>query len=146
MSQGGAGVIPLRPHHLLCLLTFVGRGYSDSFARRLSAVAESLNRGTPARLIAGPDAICAGLLGCTHDDGHCRRPSVAARDAEALRRLAPFFGGQLALGAEIPNLPARRVALRTAYRAGAFAAACHGCPWERFCQDIAQAGYAGARF
>lgn len=139
-------MIPLRPHHLLCLLTFVGRGYSDSFARRLLAVVESLKAGTPARLVTGPDAICAGLLGCSNDDGHCRQPSVTARDADALRLLQPHFDGGLTVGAEIPGLLARRAALRVAYRDGAFRAACQGCPWQGFCAEIARGGYAGACF
>jgi hypothetical protein len=139
-------VINLRPHHLLCLLTFVGRGYSDSFALRLLGVVESLKRGTPARLIAGPDSICAGLLGCRNDDGHCRQESVTQRDETALTLLQPFFEHRLEPGAEIPNLLARRPILRAAYREGAFQAACDGCPWQGFCRQIAEGSYQDTRF
>lgn len=139
-------MINLRPHHLLCLLTFVGRGYSDSFALRLLGVVESLKRGTHARLIAGPDSICAGLLGCRNDDGHCRQTSAAERDETALALLQPFFEHRLETGAEIPDLRTRRPALRAAYRDGAFQAACLDCPWQGFCRKIAEGGYQDALF
>ena len=139
-------MINLRPHHLLCLLTFVGRGYSDSFALRLLSVVESLKCGTPARLIAGPDSICAGLLGCRTDDGHCRNDSVTRRDETARALLQPFFEQRLEIGAEIPDLLGHRPALRAAYRAGTFETACSGCPWQGFCHEIAEGGYHAALF
>ena len=139
-------MINLRPHHLLCLLTFVGRGYSDSFALRLLGVVESLKCGTPARLIEGPDSICAGLLGCRNDDGHCRNASVTQRDETALALLQPFFEHRLEPGAEIPDPLGRRPALRAAYRDGAFQAACSDCPWQGFCREIAESGYRQTRF
>ena len=139
-------MINLRPHHLLCLLTFVGRGYSDSFALRLLGVVESLKCGTPACLIEGPDSICAGLLGCRNDDGHCRNASVTQRDATALTLLQPFFEHRLETGAEIPDLLARRPALRAAYNNGAFQSACSDCPWQGFCREIAESGYRDTRF
>ncbi len=40
-------MVRLRAHHLLCLLTYVGKGYSEAFVRRADALAARLSAGEP---------------------------------------------------------------------------------------------------
>src|SRR4051794_14584578 len=68
-----AMTVRLRPHHLLCLLTYVGEGYSPDFVDNLDYVSRKLLQGEDVLLVDGPDDICAPVLGTEHD--HCTGPS-----------------------------------------------------------------------
>ena len=67
--------VRLRPHHLLCVLTHVGRGYSPAFTANMSKIAQRLGAGEDIELVARPDDICAPLL--TDPDRFCREVSCA---------------------------------------------------------------------
>ena len=88
--------IRLRPHHLLCLLTYVGKGYGEAFTRNYDGIAQRLSAGEPILVVEGPDEICAPLL--ADPDTHCRRPGVTGRDVtpEAVEavcdKIIPGFG------------------------------------------------------
>ena len=78
--------IRLRAHHLLCLLTWAGKGYSPAFTAGFTAIAGRIAAGEAVVLVEGPDDVCVPMLadpGC-----HCRGGSVARRDAQAARDLA----------------------------------------------------------
>ena len=78
--------LALRAHHLLCMLTYAGRGYSPDFVRNFDHITARLAAGAPITLVHGPDAICAPL--CCGPDGnnaHCHQASAQARDAQATR-------------------------------------------------------------
>lgn len=154
--------IRLRPHHLLCLLTYVGKGYSAAFVANLDRVADRLAAGEGLALVEGPDDICAPLLpgaaaagpaACAPPDPappgaqatpHCLAASVRARDALALdslrEHLPPQQPGERLLLA--PPLVAR---LRGLFATGQIRQACGGCEWHGLCTDVAAAGYAGVR-
>jgi uncharacterized protein len=134
-------IVRLRPHHLLCILTFAGEGYSTAFVGNLAAIVARIGAGEPIELIDGPDDICAPLEGS--NDTHCQEPPVRRRDREALRQLV----------AADPPLPDARpivlesaaiAALREQFAAGTIRGACAGCPWFALCTGIASAGYAVA--
>jgi hypothetical protein len=56
-----AGVVRLRPHHLLCLVAFQGEGYSPGFIERTRALQRALvTGGTVIELVRGPDDLCDG--------------------------------------------------------------------------------------
>ena len=75
--------IRLRAHHLLCLLTYVGKGYSPAFTANYDAIAERLSRGEDILLVSGPDDICAPLL--DEPEPHCLNEGVIERDRLAAR-------------------------------------------------------------
>ena len=56
----------LRPHHLLCLMHFIGKGYNDGFAKNMANVKARLHPNSNVRLISGPDDICGA---CPHNLG-----------------------------------------------------------------------------
>ena len=67
--------IRLRAHHLLCLLTWAGKGYSPAFTAGFTVIATRIAAGEAVVLVDGPDDVCAPMLddpGC-----HCRGDSVA---------------------------------------------------------------------
>jgi len=56
-----AGVIRLRPHHLLCLVAFQGEGYSPEFVEKTRGLQRALLAdGTVIELVRGPDDLCDG--------------------------------------------------------------------------------------
>ncbi|MBP7796670.1 MAG: DUF1284 domain-containing protein [Elusimicrobiales bacterium] len=50
--------IKLRPHHLLCIEGFIGKGYSDDFVSNMKAVIEKLDKNPQVLLADGSDEIC----------------------------------------------------------------------------------------
>lgn len=72
--------ICLRPHHLLCLQTFVGHGYSPEFTAHMTIVQKQLTTDplTPITLVNGPDVLCGHCPNCV--DGSCTSPKPALFD------------------------------------------------------------------
>jgi len=135
--------VNLRPHHLLCILTYVGKGYSPAFVANYDRIAERISGGEDIRLVAGPDDICAPLLDGA--DPHCHGESVSMRDASAAESLSKAVGHPLRTG-ETVRLGALALArLRSAYANGQFIGACAGCSWTSLCTAISTGGYDGVR-
>ncbi|TJU92322.1 MAG: DUF1284 domain-containing protein, partial [Mesorhizobium sp.] len=61
--------VRLRAHHLLCLLTYVGKGYSPAFTANYDKVVKRLGEGEAVLIVSGPDAICAPML--DEREPHC---------------------------------------------------------------------------
>ncbi len=123
-------MIRLRPHHLLCMLTFAGEGYTPAFVANLDAIVRRIAGGEPVDLVDGSD------------DEHCAGASIARRDRSAL----------LALAAEGFALAPRPLTfdrallerLRAAFAAGTIRGACRGCEWNDLCTSIAGTGFAAS--
>jgi hypothetical protein len=135
--------VPLRPHHLLCSLTYRGEGYSAAFVAGYDRVIERLAAGAPICIVEGPDAICGPRLG--EPDCHCQEPRIAWRDRQAAADLSPCFGQALLPGTELPGLVDHLPALRAAFAEGTLRTACSGCAWHDLCDQVALAGFAGTR-
>lgn len=135
--------VRIRAHHLLCMLTYVGKGYSEAFTKGYDEVVQRLNRGEDILLVAGPDDICQPLLGDT--DPHCFWNTVTERDrlaADAVARLAdrPIREGErFSLDAAVIER------MRVAFHAGSTRQACHGCEWFDLCSTIAGSGFKEVR-
>jgi hypothetical protein len=134
--------IRLRAHHLLCMLTFAGEGYTPEFVANFGAIVARIGAGEALELVDGPDDVCAPLA--ASDDTHCDEPSVRRRDRDALRALATAD----------PPLPIARpllldaaaiATLRAQFADGTIRPACSGCSWFTLCTGIASAGYVAAR-
>lgn len=134
--------IRLRPHHLLCLLTYVGKGYSAAFTANYDAIAARIGDGEDLLIVAGPDDICAPLL--NEADPHCHRDSVIERDRLALRDLADLPEAPPRLGESVVLDQALLRQMREAFTTGRTRAACVGCEWHGLCTSISAREYAGA--
>ena len=53
--------INLRPHHLLCISFFKGKGYNDEFVSNMTSIVSALkeNKDTLISLVSGKDDLCA---------------------------------------------------------------------------------------
>lgn len=149
--------IRLRPHHLLCLLTYVGKGYSAAFTANLDRVAARLAAGEMLELVRGPDDICAPLLpaACMPSAAgrpapagpgpHCLGASVEARDAQALQALQQHLPQRPSPGSRLVLDVATLQELRALFAAGSIRQACAGCEWQDLCTSVAASGYVGVR-
>ena len=135
-------MIRLRPHHLLCLLTYKGEGYSPEFIANFDRLIRQLAAGhEPVEIVSGPDDICAPLV--AGGDCHCFNESVLERDQKAAQQLSPLLGEPVVPGAVLELTGARLAMLRTAFRNGDIRAACEECPWKELCDGLASGGFAG---
>lgn len=135
--------IRLRPHHLLCLLTYVGKGYTPDFVRNYDRIADQLSDGREIEIVSGPDDICAPLL--AEQAPHCHEESVTARDARAARDVAKALGAPIEEGDRLSLSPARLAQLREAFAKGETRDACVRCDWHDLCTTVANRGYSGVR-
>ncbi|ADV14174.1 DUF1284 domain-containing protein [Mesorhizobium ciceri] len=131
--------IRLRAHHLLCLLTYVGKGYSPAFTANYDRVAERLSRGEDILLVSGPDDVCAPLL--DELEPHCLNESVVERDRLATQDVGELLARPIRVGTRLDLDPAMLGRMRQAFSAGLVRKACGGCEWNELCSTIAAGGY-----
>lgn len=76
----------LRPHHLLCLHFFEGKGYSDEFTANMTSVKSALEQLDPRiELVRGGDIICGS---CSNNiNGVCSSDEKVSRYDEAVLSL-----------------------------------------------------------
>ncbi|NTJ41541.1 DUF1284 domain-containing protein [Agrobacterium larrymoorei] len=131
--------IRLRGHHLLCMLTYVGKGYSQGFTVNYDRVAALLNAGEEIEIVSGPDDICSPLL-C--DGGaHCFNQSVTKRDEAALAAISDFLREPVAIGTRIRPTKDVIAKLRAGFAQGALRSACIDCEWGGLCDRVAASGF-----
>ena len=80
--------ICLRPHHLLCLQTFVGHGYSPEFTAHMTYVKSLLDADphAPITLVNGPDDLCGHCPNCV--DNACTSPKPSLFDHLVAQKLS----------------------------------------------------------
>lgn len=135
--------VRLRAHHLLCMLTYVGKGYSPAFVENYEVIAARLSAGEEIELVAGPDDICGALT--PDPKAHCHEASVIERDRAAADAVARLIGSPLPLGARITPTLALIERLRANFATGEIRGACAGCEWSDLCDQVAGGAFASAR-
>lgn len=133
--------IRLRPHHLLCLQTYAGKGYTPAFTANYDLIAARLSNGEDIEIVEGPDDICTPLL--TEPDPHCWRDSVTQRDHQAAANLQPLLTAST--GAKLTLTAPFLEKMRTSFQAGTLRPACTGCEWSELCTTIAERDFKGTR-
>lgn len=135
--------IRLRPHHLLCLLTYAGKGYSAPFVANYDRIAARMSQGEDILIVEGPDDICAPLL--DEADAHCRRTSVRERDDKAARDVGGLLHCSIEAGSRLSINEAWLHQMRGAFADGRTRQACAGCEWSDLCSAISAEGYSQVR-
>ena len=121
----------LRGHHLLCVLGFVGEGYSEEFTENMKKVVERLRKGEEVEIAAEPDEICRacpwlGPGGCERGGGE---EETRRRDLRVLSALG-FERGLRLCWPEILSKMRRKLSPEDLKRL------CRGCRWLRLCLDV----------
>lgn len=132
-------MIEVRGHHLLCAVTFTGRGYSRRFERDFRRVVARMNDNEEMVIVAGPDAICASVKDCA--DSHCHEERIVARDRAALAEISALTGRTLEIGSRLKPHDLFTARHRTAFADGTIRTACADCQWSDLCDIIAADGF-----
>ena len=135
-----SAVLHLRPHHLLCLQTFTGRGYSEEFVRHMTLVKRQLTRDprTAIELVSGVDDLCAH---CPNNvDGQCTSDNPALFDSKVSRKL--YSTGIISPDAASKDHPGKRPVLTgipdaLEISSSVLEECCPGCEWKELCLSIA---------
>jgi hypothetical protein len=135
--------VRLRAHHLLCLLTYVGKGYSAAFTANYDQVVKRLGEGEGVLIVSGPDDICAPLL--DEPEPHCLRESAAERDRLAARDVGAFLNRPIRAGDRFVLDASSLAGMREAFSAGLTRQACSGCEWSGLCDAVAAGGFGDTR-
>ena len=135
--------VRLRPHHLLCLLTYVGKGYTPDFVANYDLISERLSGGEDILIVDGPDDICTPLL--NDGDPHCWRESVRDRDKQAARDVGRLLSLSVSEGTRIALEPDLFRRMRDGFAEGGTRSACTGCEWSALCSSIAADTYRSTR-
>lgn len=135
--------VNLRAHHLLCMLTYVGKGYTPAFTVNYDAIVQRLNGGEDIQIVDGPDDICAPLLG--EPDPHCWRDSVIERDRQAAEALTNLLARSIRAGTRVSLGESELATMRRAFAGRDIRQACEGCEWSGLCTAIAGADYPDVR-
>lgn len=132
-------ILRFRPHHLLCMLTYKGNGYSKSFVENFDLLIERMNTSSVTlEICKGPDDICAPRL-CDPTDAtcHCHDADLLKTDDQALADLGTLPSlDNISYGSTIPLTRELIRDLRTAYAKNTIRTACQGCEWKEFCDQI----------
>ncbi|MBB3945041.1 hypothetical protein GGQ73_000966 [Rhizobium skierniewicense] len=135
--------VRLRAHHLLCMLTYVGKGYTPGFTVNYDRVAKRLSGGEEIEIVSGPDDICAPLL--NDETAHCFRASVNTRDANALSVVTEWLGETFEIGSRIKPDKAFIEKLRSGFQQGSLRTACSGCEWMGLCDRVSASNFCGVK-
>ena len=119
-------MLEFRPHHFLCTLGFVGKGYSEEFVRGFQQIADQL-RGPGGdaisiRVVARTDAICAP---CPSKRGsHCDSESKIQTLDQAHAEVLELKAGETLTWGEAKKQLGEKMTLE------AFHSACAPCAWK----------------
>lgn len=120
----------LRAHHLLCLTTYRGKGYSEAFVAEMDRVHDALRSGREAGLrLVVTEALDVTCRACPNREGEgCRfQQSVVNRDRRMLAELGLAPGEAIEAGPAIAWVRDRHEALQDAV--------CQGCSWFDLCAE-----------
>ena len=126
----GTSELHLRPHHLLCLQTFVGRGYSEEFIEHMTLVKKQLttNPRTPITLVSGADDLCAHCPNCV--EGQCTSEKPVLYDRLVEEKLARLDSSSN------PPHTINGIPADLHITADTLSECCPGCDWRELCTKV----------
>lgn len=133
--------VRLRAHHLLCILTYVGKGYSPAFIDNMTQAARRISAGETIEIVEGPDDICAPRKAETNP--HCWDKSVHNRDLRAAQDVGRILKISIRSGAKLSLNKRSLRQLRAAFTQNLVRSACHDCQWDEICSALSKNGYRG---
>ncbi len=132
----------IRPHHLLCLQTWVGRGYSEAFTENMNRIAAKLRKHPEEMVIlsAGADDICAACPNLLAD-GRCRSEEKVRRfDAKVRILLEKDALNQTGRGDNLEGetYAALHSRIRESGGVSPHPDICGDCDWYGLCEEVGE--------
>ncbi len=139
-------MISLRPHHLLCLKGFQGKGYSEIFVRNMTALAGRLEKDPDqaVRIQLEADDLCLFCPHCsavdTCDSGdNCGRAGKCDHD-DKVRQIDLRAAGAFGITSGTHRYSDLRRAADRNYTEQTIKEVCADCQWAGICRDAVIAG------
>ena len=122
----------LRPHHLLCIGFFEGKGYSPSFVQHMTRIIARLKQNAPPiTLTCGCDAICQACPHCI--GGTCETAVKVLRYDKAVLAFCCLREGET-----LPYPLLRERVTAEILAKGRLSAVCEDCTWSSVCRQNAK--------
>ena len=117
----------IRPHHMLCLQFFEGKGYSDEFVDNMMCVRQRLEQENPTvNIVEETDDICSDCPNCI--GGKCKdEESVKGHDARVYEQVIHEVG-KCASWKDITDAIQKNI-----IKAGKVREVCVQCQWSDIC-------------
>lgn len=138
-------VIRLRGHHLLCMLAYVGYGYTPAFTKAFDRAVTAIGGGATIEIVEGKDDLCDTLDPQTQPDYHCDEARNLDRDARALQSINDVLSMDLVTGSRFQVTAEMETLMRAAFKTGTIRKACDGCEWHATCTEIADRRFEGVK-
>lgn len=140
-------IVRLRGHHLLCMLTWAGKGYTPEFTRTFDVAMEILVKGTARiHIVKGNDDLCDTISPETTPNYHCKSRTIMHRDETALQNIREVMGFPVRVDGIFPLTPRLQEAFQRRFKAGdTRKGACISCQFNSFCTDLAANNFADTR-
>ena len=116
----------LRPHHILCIAHYEGKGYSEEFNLKMQAIIKALKSGNQFELIFGPDDLCASCPNLT--GSICNTEEKVQRYDRLTAEMLGITEGRC-LNSAIFELAKKNI-----YEPDKFDQICSDCEWSYICR------------
>ncbi len=121
-------IIPLRPHHGMCLAYFKGEGYSNGFTAHMAEMLKTFLKGQKIRLHVDTDEICSA---CPNNcDGHCTPGEHVVEYDNAVLERCGLEAGQVLEFQEFTELVQKKILAE-----GKRGQICGSCQWNSICEE-----------
>lgn len=125
-TKANGDEIVFRPHHFVCTLGFLGKGYSPEFVENYQKIVDKLNADpeTPIRATDGQDSVCSACPKRV-TDSICTSQDVIDKLDAGYKKLLPLEDGETLKWSEAKDRIRENVTLED------FKSICHICGWFR---------------
>lgn len=123
-------MIRLRPHHLICIHKFIGKGYSEEFTKNMADIVKILENEpkTVVELASCEDAICEL---CPHNIGKCKFYQKIERMDKAVIKICSFTENAHGLWRDLSQSVKCNI-----LKNDNFNKICSKCDWFNLCNKI----------
>ncbi|UJF20302.1 DUF1284 domain-containing protein (plasmid) [Vibrio sp. SS-MA-C1-2] len=128
-------MIKIRPHHLLCCLTFSGQGYTQAFIVNYYDIIQRIKRGELLMITAEPDDICQPV--CHDPHHHCYEGRISQRDQAVIDDFNQNSPLTLRIGTLINSDDIFNDNSRDLFASGKIRGGCIACQWKDLCDEQA---------
>lgn len=119
-------VIPIRPHHGMCLAYFEGKGYSSDFTRHMKEMLDIFEKNVQVQLVVSGDEICSA---CPNDrNGECCDKKLVEAYDRAVLEYCEWEEGTILYFKEFAEKVQKNV-IDAGYRDKI----CGNCQWNDIC-------------
>ncbi len=123
-------IIRIRPHHVLCIQNFTGKGYDKDFTNNMKNVITMLNNNpdTLIRLFPEEDCLCAE---CPHNFGGCHKKEQVRIIDKKMLDSCGYKSGEVVSWNDVTLKVKSAV-----FKAGRLREICGSCQWADICNSL----------